>query len=175
MSGWLVLIAGIICSYWITYYLYVYSQQSVMYTGLILALAGYFIIWLGCSWAMIYKQRWLVLLFLIISIFALIPGMLSFHMVIWLALAWWEKLVLLFFGLTTLIAYFLSFAGEWLWVMERRRNRNLKKKKTSPLWAQIFVSLLFLLALIKILTLPFTEYRDMAVVRQSVEYYFTHA
>jgi hypothetical protein len=175
ISGWLVLIAGMICSYWVTYYLYVYSQQSVMYTGMVFALAGYFLIWFGCSWAMIYKQRWVVLLFLMISIFALIPGVLSFHMVIWLTFAWWEKLILLLFGVTTLIAYFLSFAGEWLWVMERRRNRNLKKKKASPLWAQIFVSVLFLLALIKILALPFTEYRDMAALKQDVAYYFTHA
>ncbi len=173
ISGWLVLIAGMLCSYWATYYLYVYSQQSVMYTGMVFVLATYFIIWLGCSWAMIYGQRWAVLLFFVISILALIPGEMSLHMIIWFAFAWWEKALLLFFSITVLAACFLSFAGDWLWVMERRRNRNLKKKRASPRPVKILVSVLFLFALIKILALPFVEYRKMADVRQGVAYYFT--
>lgn len=171
ITAWSVLLLGLLCSFWTTNYLYHYSNQPNFYSLLVVFAAAYFIVLFIVSWGLIYRQNWMVLLLLLATTFLIYPAVLNLHIVIWFKFSWWEILLLLLFSAAVFILELVCFSFEWLWVMEGRTARNLKKQRQSPTWAKIFVAALLLFALIRIAAFIYTEYLNLASLRQSVIYY----
>ncbi len=174
IMAWLVLLLSLLCSFWTTYPLYRYSHETGQYLVILSLIILYFLVLFIVNFGMLYGKNWMMILLLFMTTFLILPALLNLHIVAWLPLAPWEILLLLTFSLSVFILEITCFGFEWLWVREKRQERNLKRQKKSPAWSRIFVIGLLVFALSKIIFFAYTEYRIMDSKKQAVLYYLSN-